>query len=159
MIKLTIYIDLLLILNFIYDFLLLLTVSITLKRNVLIKRILLGALIGGLSTFLIFLPLNKYILLIIKLFAGLLMVLATFDFRDLKYTINNIFYLYMCSVILAGFLYFLKVEFKNSGYLISLLFAPIILYIYIKVQKKLKQQVNYYKKVNITFKNNKKLQL
>ena len=42
----TIYIDLLFILNFIYDALILITVSVTLKRNTKFKRILLGAFFG-----------------------------------------------------------------------------------------------------------------
>lgn len=155
----TIYIDLLFILNFIYDGLILLTVSITLKRNIPFKRILLGSFIGALSTFIIFIPINKYLLLFLKLLAGLLMLLVTFKYKNLKYTFNNILYLYMCSVILAGFLYFLKIEFNNLSYLISLLIAPIILYLYIKEQKSLKKVVNYYKDVLITLKNNTSLSL
>lgn len=155
----TIYIDLLFILNVIYDGLLLLTVSVTLKRNISFKRIVLGSLIGGLSTFIIFIPINKYFLFILKIVAGLLMVLVTFKYKNLKYFANNILYLYMCSVILAGFLYFLKIEFNNSSYLISLSIAPIILYLYIKEQKSLKKVVNYYKDILITLKNNSVLKL
>jgi len=155
----TIYVDLLFILNFIYDFLLLITVSITLKRNISVKRLLMGALFGAISTFIIFIPINKYILFILKLITSLIMVIITYKFKDIKYFINNIIYLYMCSVILAGFLYFLKIEFNNLSYIISLLIAPLILCLYIKEQKKLKKIVNYYKKVIITFKNNKILEL
>jgi len=155
----TIYIDLLFILNVIYDGLLLLTVSVTLKRNISFKRIVLGSLIGGLSTFIIFIPINKYFLFILKIVAGLLMVLGTFKYKNLKYFANNILYLYMCSVILAGFLYFLKIEFNNLSYLISLSIAPIILYLYIKEQKSLKKVVNYYKDILITLKNNSVLKL
>jgi len=155
----TVYIDLLLVLNFIYDMLLLITVSVTLKRNISFKRILLGSLIGMLSTLIIFIPINKYILLLLKIISSLIMVIVTYQYNNFKYFINNIIYLYMCSVILAGFLYFLKIEFNNMCYIISLLIAPIILYLYIKEQKKLKKIVNYYKKVLITLKNNKILEL
>ena len=155
----TIYVDLLFILNFIYDFLLLITVSITLKRNISVKRLLMGALFGAISTFIIFIPINKYILFILKLITSLIMVIITYKFKDIKYFINNIIYLYMCSVILAGFLYFLKIEFNNLSYIISLLIAPLILCLYIKEQKKLKKIVNYYKKVIITLKNNKIIEL
>ena len=155
----TIYIDLLFLLNFIYDCLLLLTVSITLKRNISLKRIFLGGLIGSLSTFIIFIPLNKYVLLLLKILVGLLMILITFKYKNLKYTFNNIIYLYMCSVILAGFLYFLKIEFSNLSYLISLSISPIILYLYIKEQKALKKIINYYKDIEITLKNNVNIKL
>ncbi len=155
----TIYLDLLFILNFIYDFLLLTTVSVTLKRNTKLKRLLLGSGVGAITTFLILLPLNKYLMLILKITSGLVMLITTFGYKDLKYFFNNLIYLYMCSVILAGFLYFLKIEFNNMCYLISLSIAPIILYLYIKSQKDLKKIVNYYKDVLIILKNNKTLKL
>ena len=154
-----VYLDLLLILNYIYDMLLLITVSITLKRNASFKRILSGSFTGMLSTLIILLPLNKYLLLILKILCGLLMIIITFKFKNIKYFFNNIIYLYMCSVILAGFLYFLEIEFDNMCYFISLLIAPLILFLYIKEQKELKKIVNYYKKVIITLKNNKILEL
>ena len=134
-----IYIDLLFILNFIYDTLLLITVSLTLKRNTKIKRIFLGSFFGALTTFIIMLPLSKWFLLILKILASLLMLLITYGYHDLKYFINNLLYLYMTSVILAGFLYFLKLEFNNLSYLLSLSIAPLILYLYLKEQKHLKK--------------------
>lgn len=155
----TIYIDLLFILNFIYDFLLLTTVSVALKRNISLKRLLFGATIGAISTFIIFLPLNKYFSFILKILTSLIMIIITYKFKDIKYFFNNLIYLYMCSVILAGFLYFLKIEFNNLSYLISLCIAPVILYLYINEQKKLKKIVNYHKKVIINLKNNQILEL
>ncbi len=155
----TIYLDLLFILNFIYDLLLLLTVSVTLKRNTKFKRILLGSFFGAISTFIILIPINKYILLILKILSSVIMLIITYSFKNVKYFFNNLLYLYMTSVILAGFLYFLKLEFNNLSYLISLSIAPLILYLYINEQKKLKEIVNYYKKVIVTFKNNKTLSL
>lgn len=155
----TIYLDLLFLLNFIYDLLLLLTVSVTLKRNTKFKRILLGSFFGAISTFIILIPLNKYLLLILKILTSVIMLIITYSFKNIKYFFNNLLYLYMTSVILAGFLYFLKLEFNNLSYLISLSIAPLILYLYIREQKKLKEIVNYYKKVIVTFKNNKTLSL
>ena len=155
----TIYLDLLFLLNFIYDLLLLLTVSVTLKRNTKFKRILLGSFFGAISTFIILIPINKYLLLILKILSSVIMLIITYSFKNIKYFLNNLLYLYMTSVILAGFLYFLKLEFNNLSYLISLSIAPLILYLYINEQKKLKEIVNYYKKVIITFKNNKTLSL
>ena len=155
----TIYIDILFILNYIYDFILLTTVSIALKRNISFKRIFIGSLFGALSSFVIFIPINKYFLLILKIIFGVIMLIITYKFKNIKYFINNATYLYMCSVILAGFLYFLKLEFKNLAYIIILSIAPIILLLYVKQQKELKRIVNYYKKVIIVFKNNKKLEL
>ena len=154
-----VYIDLLFLLNLIYDFLLLMTVSVTLKRNINYKRLLLGSLVGALSTFIIFFPLNKYLLLVLKIIMGLVMLLVTFKYKNIKYFLHNILYLYMTSVILAGFLYYLKLEFKNLSYLLILSIAPLILYLYIKEQKDLKSIVNYYRKVIITLKNNQEINL
>ena len=125
-----IYLDLLFLLNFIYDALLLITVSVTLKRNTKFKRILLGALFGAISTFIILIPLNKYLLLLLKILAGFLMLLVTYGYHDLKYFLNNM-----------------------------LLMAPFILYLYIKEQNNLKRVVNYYTKVLINLKNNRHLEL
>ncbi len=155
----TIYIDLLCILNFIYDFLILMTVSITLKRNIKIRRLLLGSLIGTISTFTIFLKINAFLLLLLKILGGLLMLIIAYGYKNFKYFLHNLLYLYMVSVILAGFLYFLKIQFHNLSYFISLLIAPLILYLYLKEQKNLRKVVNYYKKVIITLKNNVELEL
>lgn len=149
-----IYLDLLFILNLIYDFFLLMTVSITLKRNTKFTRLLLGSLSGAISTFIILIPINKYILLFLKVLASIFMLVLTFGFKNIKYFFTNAIYLYMCSVILAGFLYFLKIEFNNLSYLLSLSLAPVILWLYIKSQKDLQKVVNYYKRVLITLKNN-----
>ena len=70
-----IYLDLLFILNYVYDFFLLMTVSITLKRNIKIKRLLLSSLFGALTTFIIFIPINKYLLLLLKIILGTIMVI------------------------------------------------------------------------------------
>ena len=155
----TIYVDLLFVLNFIYDLLLLMTVSITLKRNTKIKRLLLSALFGALTTFVIFIPINKYLLLLIKIFLGIIMTIICYGYKNIKYFINNCIYLYMSSVILAGFLYFLKIEFNNLSYVLILLISPIILYLYIKQTKELKEIVNFYNNVIINFKNNRKLEV
>lgn len=149
----TVYIDLLLILNFIYDLLLLMTVSITLKRMISFKRILLGSLFGMLSTLLIFLPINKYILLLFKIISGVVICIITYSYKDIKYTINNVIYLYMSSVILAGFLYYLNIEFGSNCYLISFIIAPLILFLYTKMVRN-KNKYNLYQKVIITLKNN-----
>ena len=57
----TVYIDLVILLNYFFDFLILLTVNITLKRNINIKKIFLTSLIGELSLFGLLLS-NKYLL-------------------------------------------------------------------------------------------------
>ena len=154
-----IYIDLLFLLNIFYDTLILLTLDVTLKRRVKLKRIILGSVVGGLSTFIILLPINSPILFILKIIMGILMIIVTFKYKNIKYTFENLLYLYMISVILAGFLYYLELEFNYANYLLLLILAPVILLIYIKEQKKLKMHINYSKNISIILKNNKRLTL
>lgn len=65
----------------------------------------------------------------------------------------------MTSVILGGFVYYLNIEFKNMNYIIILLIAPIILYIFIKSIKALKEIKNYYYKVKIVLNDNQELSM
>lgn len=146
-----IYIDLIFFLNFTFDFILLLTVSLILKRNVKIKRLLLGALIGSSSLFFLFLPMTNITLFIFKVVISVFMILGTFGFKNKSYFFKNFTYLYLISIILGGFLYFLNIQFsyKNEGLVffykglsINVIFlivvSPFILYFYVKEMKKLK---------------------
>ena len=154
-----IYLDLLFILNMFYDFLILLTISITLKRNVNIKKVIIGSIVGALTTFLLIFNITNYILFILKIIMGIFMVYVTFGYKNIKYIIENIIYLYMISVIMAGFLYYLNLEFDNANYILLLISAPLILSLYIYEQRKLKIKINYNRKVKIVLKNNKVLEL
>ena len=60
----TIYIDIVIILNFIFDMMLLLVVNITLKRGVGIRRIILSSLVGEISIIFFLIP-NMYFLIIL----------------------------------------------------------------------------------------------
>ncbi len=157
-----IYLDLVFLLNFIYDFFLLLTVGITLKRVFSIKRLLISSLVGAVSIFLLFLNINTILIFIFKITISILMILIAFSYKDIKYFITNIIYLYMDSIILAGFMYYLNIEFsyKNNGlifyfdsfninYLLIILLAPIILVLYIRHIKLLKEKKDLVREVKI----------
>lgn len=151
----TVYIDLVCIINFIYDFLILLTVSFTLKRNRKIYYYILSSLIGVLSIFLLFLKINNIILFLLKILISIIMVIVAFGYKSIKYTISNIIYFYMTSIILAGFLYLIKGNnFNfNLNYIVLLIVGPIILFIYYKSNKKLKNTYSDYYKIKIVFDN------
>ena len=162
-----VYVDLVFLLNFAFDFLLLLTISILLRRNVSINRIILGAFVGSLSVFFLFIPISTLTLFFIKIVISILMVLCSFGYRTIKYTLRNFTYLYMTSIVLGGFLYFLNIQFsyKQGGlvfyhhglsinYIVLIVASPIILYLYIKQGLYLKQNYNHYYKVNLYLKNN-----
>ena len=104
-----IYLDYVFFINFIFDFILLFKTKVLLKRNVKIKRIILGSFIGTFSIFILFISMPSFIFFLSKMFFGLIMVIITFKFKDIKYTLNNFFYLMILSIILGGFLYFLNI--------------------------------------------------
>ena len=100
---------------------------------------------------------SNFLLFIFKFIISVFMVIIAFSFKDIKYFFTNLFYLYICSIVLGGFLYLLNIEFsyKNSGILfinngfsinmvVLILFAPFILFIYIKQSKMLKLNYNNY---------------
>lgn len=137
-----IYLDLIFIFNFYLDFLILLVTNIVLKRNIPLKRILLGTIIGSFSLIFLFFNINNNLLFILKIILAIIINYLTFGFKDIKYIINNVTYFYMISIILGGFLYYLKQEFNKIPYIIFIIISPIILYIYIKQNKKNKSLHN-----------------
>ena len=159
------YLDVIFFLNTAFDLLLLITVSYLLHRQASFKRLLFGALFGGLTIVILFLPLNSWTLFLYKMVVSIIMVLITFSYRDLRYTLKNLFYLYMTSMILGGFLYFLNTEFSykqiglvfyhkglSINFIFLIVFSPIILYLYVKQLKWLKEQRSYYHSFQIIFK-------
>lgn len=162
-----IYVDLVFLINFIIDFLLLLTVNIALKRYSRVSKLVLASLFGSVSLLSLFIPISSAILSALKLLLGFIMVLIAFGYKNIKYTFYNVLYLYMTSIILGGFLYYLKTSFsyQNNGlvfyyegltinYLVLLFIAPFILYVFIKSLKALKEIKNYYYKVEIILNRN-----
>lgn len=152
----TIYIDLVILLNYFFDSLILLTVNITLKRNISLKKILFVSLLGELSL-LGFLLSNKYLLIILKLEISLILNILTFKYKDIFYTVTNVLYFYMVSIILGGFIYYLKLN--NLSYFFILLLVPLILYLYIKQNLNMKTTINKTYPLTIYFPNKRKLSL
>ena len=152
----TIYIDLVILLNYFFDSLILLTVNITLKRNISLKKILFVSLLGELSL-LGFLLSNKYLLILLKLEISLILNILTFKYKDIFYTVTNVLYFYMVSIILGGFIYYIKLN--NLSYFFILLLVPLILYLYIKQNLNMKTTINKTYPLTIYFPNKRKLSL
>lgn len=138
-----IYIDLLFILNFWIDFLLLISTNIILKYRVNYKRVFLSSLVGAFSSFL-FLINNDLLLMILKLLLCIVMQLIMNGFKGLKTLIENVFYFYLSSIILAGSIYLFKIDKINLiyKYFILIIITPLVLFINNKNIKKLD---TYYK--------------
>lgn len=158
------YLDLIFILNIWFDFLLLISVSILLKRNIQIKRIIFGSLIGGITFFFLFIKMNNIELLLFKIIVSLLMIITTFSFKNIKYTLTNLGYFYLTSIILGGGMYLINDSFsfnnnnliftKNGfefNYLFLIIISPIIIIYYLKSSLKLKYNYSNYHKVEIDY--------
>ena len=105
-----VYLDYVFFINFLFDFILLLGISIVLKRNTNKPKLFLGSLLGGLSGFIVLLNISSSIFFILKLFLGLMMVIVSFSYKNIKYTMNNFIYLIILSILLGGSLYLLNIE-------------------------------------------------
>ncbi len=160
-----IYLDLVFIINFILDFSLLLTVNVALKRFSKIRYLLLSSLFGSITLLSLFIKINSLSLIFLKFMSALLMCLIAYGYKNIKYTCYNLLYFYMTSIILGGFLYFLRIEFSytdtkyfyyeglNLNYLFLIFLVPLILYLYLRSIKALKEIHNYYYRISITINN------
>lgn len=163
----TIYVDLVILLNFLVDLLLLFGVAIILRRQTGLWRLLLGALVGSVTILSMFIEVSSIALFFVKIIMSVLMCLITFGYRDIRYTFNNLFYLYTSSIIFGGFLYFLNLQFsyKNSGlvfyfeglsvnFIVLLVISPVIIYAYVKQGIRLKNNYSNYYNIDIYINNN-----
>lgn len=145
-----VYLDYVFFINLLFDFILLLGISIVLKRQIKKIRIVLGSLIGGLSGFIILLNISAISFFILKLLLGLVMILTTFSYKNIKYTMNNFIYLIILSLLQGGTLYLFNIEISklllktDNRIYISLLFTIGIIttIIYTKYLNKAKQYNN-----------------
>jgi len=156
--NMTVYVDLVFILNFLFDFLLLFATGIILRRQTDLKRLFLGSLVGSITTLSLFISISSFLLFLVKVLISFVMVILVFRFKDIRYTLKNMFYLYTASIILGGFLYFLNIQFSydNSGlvfyfhglsinFIVLIILSPIIIYAYVKQFMEIRNNYcNYY---------------
>ncbi len=147
-----IYIDELLILNFIIDYVLLDFTSNILKINTTFIRKILGCLIGELSILYLFIDFNNITLLLFKLFIGILIIRISFIYNDIKTYIKTLIYFYIFSFLLGGTLYYFKIE-NLIKYEFFLILIPIIMNIYKKIAYDLKNIISTKYKVTIYLNN------
>lgn len=169
-IEMKIYVDLVFFINFSYDFFLLITVSSLLKEWVPLKKIFLGAFLGGISIFFLFLSMNEITLFVVKIIISIFMILATFSYQNKEMFFKNIGTLYLSSFFLGGILYFFKDTFyyqkqgllflyqgTSPHFLLIILLGPFFLFFYRKQLKKEKRNLTlvhslYFEALGKTFK-------
>ena len=148
-----IYIELVFIINYLLDFMILYGTKRLLKINKSNIRLLFGSLIGSITTIILFIDISNSLLFILKLFISSFMIIISFGFNNF---IKNIFYFYMISIILGGFLYLF--DFNNNYYfnmIFIIICSPIVIYIFIKEINN--YRVNYKDKYSVSITYNKKI--
>ena len=83
-----VYIDLIVIINYMYDLMILTSVSILLKRHPKTYRLLLGSLLGSITIITLFIRLSPFMLLLLKILTSVCVVLISFGTKGFK---ENIF--------------------------------------------------------------------
>lgn len=156
-----IYIELIVLTNFLIDFNILYIVNKLLKRNSSIKKIILAGLFGNITLIFLFINISSFFLFLIKILLAILMSIIAYCFKNIKYTLNNVTYIYMISTIFGGILYFLKANLNNNSLYIKLILCliPILTIEIIKYLNQLKSNYKYYYQIKINFKNNKNIEL
>lgn len=157
-----VYIDIVLILNFVFDFILLSSVNYILKRDVKMYRLILSSLFGEVSLLLLFVKMNNILFLIVKIIISFMMIFICFGYRDGKYYFKNILYFYLVSMLLGGAIEFLDNQFSysNNGlvftdnglgisYSIVLIIGIFLYFKYVKSFSSLKNNYSYYYKCKI----------
>ncbi|GHH96476.1 sigma-E processing peptidase SpoIIGA [Neobacillus kokaensis] len=118
-----VYLDVIWMLNFLFDSLLLYLTAIFLKRKIRFWRLAAGGFTGSLIILLSFTPLNVYSNHpIAKLFCSFMMVLVTFGYKRLSFFMKALFTLYVSTFLIGGALigahYFSQYDAKLSEQLL-----------------------------------------
>ena len=152
----TVYIEVIILINYIFDFCILLTTDMTLKRDVSLKRLALCSILGEFSMLTMIINLQGIDLFAFKIALTIILSITAFGYKNIKYSFYNIAHIYFIGIILGGFITFLYNEFSinrdySFRYLILLLVSPIILYIYYKFTRRFKINYNNRYKVEINY--------
>lgn len=133
-----VYLDLIIILNFFYDTLIVLAVSVLLRYRVNLKRVFLSSLIGELSLITLFIRLDNIFLLLLKLILSLIMVFLSFGKNNY---FNNLFYFYIITIILGGSSYLINGSNMYTNLVLMVILSPIIITLYIINARRIKKEL------------------
>ncbi len=98
-----VYLDIIWMLNLLFDSLLLYLTAIFLKRKIRFWRLAAGGIIGSLIILLSFTPLNVYSNHpVAKLFCSIMMVLVTFGYKRLSFFLKALMTLYVSTFLIGG---------------------------------------------------------
>ncbi len=146
-----VYLDLIIILNFFYDTLIVLAVSTLLKERVKIHRVLLSSLIGEIALIPLFIRMDNIFLLLLKIGLSLVMVFISLG-KDNYF--NNLFYFYIITIILGGSSYLIDGNNMYVNLILMLIIGPIIIILYIMNARRIKLELTCVHDVIIVDKDN-----
>lgn len=136
-----------------------------LTRITNLKKIFLSSVVGTIPIIFLFLNTSSQINLLISLMFSIIMSIIAFQYKDIIYTLKNIFYMYTTSIFIAGSIYLINTSLLPTinnhlvNVIILILISPVITLIYIKSINKYKSNYSNYYKVDIYLKESKKLNL
>ncbi len=149
------YLDLIMIFNFLMNINVIYITSFILKRKVKIKYIIIASILGIIPT-LIYLICNIFLVntLFFIVFSFIISVIV-FGYKSIIYTIKNIIYMYLVSVLLGGSLYMFNLRINNPllNILILIILSIFFNRIYYKLLLNLKENNSSYYQVSIHYKN------
>jgi len=152
-----VYIDMLVIIDLLFNYVILLTVGVLLNRITKFKKVFLSSVIGTINLIFVFVITNKLLLLISSLFFALLMSLICFGAKDIIYVLKNILYMYFSGIFYAGGIYLINTNIfpnvKNISLymLVLIIIIPIMTLIYIKGIKNITNNHSKYYYVDFYF--------
>ena len=150
-----VYIDLLVLLNTLFNYVLFSSISYILKRNVSIVRMIVASIVGNISILLLEVS-NVIVFFSGKICIAIIINLVCFGYKDIRYLCKNVIYFYLVSMLLGGVMYFFDNQFMlsddglvstNSGmfkYLVIVLISVWLLYLFLFKIKELRNHYSSY---------------
>ncbi len=146
-----VYIDLIVIIDLLMNYLIMIATGILLMRPAKFKKVFLSSVVGCIPIIFLFMNVNKIELFIINLLFGIVMSIIAFNYEDIIFTLRNVLYMYLISVFLSGGIYLINTNFLPNldnnilTFLALITISPLLTIIYLKSLKKLKNiNSNYY---------------
>ena len=158
-----VYVDLLVIQDLIYNYVILLGVGLLLTRITNFRKIFLSSVVGTIPLIFIFLNINNLLNFLISFIFSIIMSIIAFSYKDIMYTIKNIFYMYTTSMFIAGTINLVNINIlpQINNYILNviilIILSPVITLIYLKSISKFKTNYSNYYKVDIYLKETEKI--
>ena len=110
----TVYVDILIILNTLVNYFILLAVQKLTRSHQKRWRILLGSVVGGISSLLLFFESLGVIMTLLKIITAILMTIITFGIKPIKQLFKRIFLLFAITFLFGGLIFAIYIFFDKD---------------------------------------------